>query len=699
MAKKQIDWMKDKIMHDRVCEMSFGDMPTKAFFEKLKRLKSNQEPNAVYGDNGSVEEDPIKVVNIAKEFFEKKFKPTNYPPNSNLYRKFVHQLLILDDNDLDRLNLMRPVTLEELWDIIMSFKNGKTPGIDGLSIEFYKKNFEVIKHHLLNFINDIIFGKHIPRKFNTGIIKLLYKKGDAKDLGNYRPITLMNVDLKIVTKIFTVRLKPILAKVLHSDQFAQPGKQISDLNCLIRDILEEMENGDQDNFFVKFDFAKAFDSLDQNFLYSCLEKMNFPGNFIAFLKKLYNNAISKVMINGHISKAFKLSRGSRQGDPLSLYIFIIVLNALIIYLNLDSCLIPFRSKSNKKYLTQAYADDFNVTTSSLSTLLRVFHHLDDFRKVSGLKVNMGKTNGYFFNKSGLIEIDHLPLPSTNWNVNLVILGIPYGNKSFVKQYWKDIVSDIRGCLADYNNVYTTFDAKSIISKSLILPKISYVATVLDIPLEIKRSLESMIFRNIIPNGKTFVSLMDLAQKRKFGGYNIDHTSIHASVFSLIPIFKYVKNKIENIPLTKEQFFIEYNLGIYLANVLGIPVNNSTPHRLTPMKPYANILKFLREMHISREDLMSGKVKSVYEKIIFSKNKVHGNFPKWSRLHSPVLPNYLKTFNYRASVDILPCKTKFVEFGLDTDSRCNFCQLHPDTIPYVFCNCLFFYRFGRFWIKF
>ena len=507
-----------------------------------------------------------------------------------------------------------------------------------------------------------------------------------KDLGNYRPITLMNVDLKIITKIFTLRLKPILSKILHADQFAQPGKQISDLNCLIRDILEEMENGDHDNFFVKFDFEKAFDSLDQTFLFNCLEKMNFPKTFIDFLKKLYSNAVSKVMINGHISKVFKLSRGSRQGDPLSLYIFIIVLNALIIYLNLDPCLIPFSSKSNKKFLTQAYADDLNVTTSSLSTLLRTFRHLDDFRKVSGLKVNLGKTNGYFFNKTGLIEIDHLPLPSTNWNVNLRILGIPHGSINFVKQYWKDVIQDVRVCLHDYNSVYSTYDAKSMITKSLILPKVSYIATVLDMPTEIKKSLESMIFRYIIPKGKTDMSLLDLAQKRKFGGYNIDHTFIHATVFSLIPIFKYVKNKIENIPLTKEQFFIEYNLGIFLSNLLKIPLNNRTPHRLTPMKPYANILKFLREMNITKDDLINGKVKSVYEKIIFSKNKVHGSFPKWYRVHSIVLPNYLKTFNYKASVDILPCKTKFVEFGLDTDSRCNYCKLHPDTVLHMFCNC-------------
>ena len=114
--------------------------------------------------------------------------------------------------------------------------------------------------------------------------------------------------------------------------------------------------------------------------------MNFPKTFIDFLKKLYNNAVSKVMINGYMSKGFKVSRGSRQGDPLSLYIFVIVLNALIVYLNCDSCLIPYVSRSNKKFLTQAYADDLNVTTTSMTTLLRIFHYLEDFRKVSGLKI-------------------------------------------------------------------------------------------------------------------------------------------------------------------------------------------------------------------------------------------------------------------------------------------------------------------------
>jgi len=237
----------------------------------------------------------------------------------------------------------------------------------------------------------------------------------------------------------------------------------------------------------------------------------------------------------------------------------------------------------------------------------------------------------------------------------------------------------------YDNVYSTYDAKSIISKSLILPKVSYTATVLSIPNDVCNSLENLIVKYIIPRGKSMLSLTDLAQKRSCGGYNIDHTWIHASVFMLIPIFKYVKNKVENIPLSNEQYYIEYNIGLQLSQILGIPFNNCTPHRVTPMKSYALILRFIKEMGISGEDLIKGKVKTIYEKIILRRNQF-GSASHWSRNHCNVLPNYLKTFNYKLSMNILPCKTNFVDFGLDTDSRCNFCNIHPDTVPHMFSRC-------------
>jgi len=272
-----------------------------------------------------------------------------------------------------------------------------------------------------------------------------------------------------------------------------------------------MENSDNDNFFIQFDFEKAFDSIDQNFLFKCLEKMNFPKSFIKFLKKLYNSSVSKVMVHGFLSKAFKLSRGSRQGDPLSLYIFVIVLNALIIYLNENDQLLPFISKSNKKFLTQGYADDLNLTTRSTETILKIFNILEEFRKVSGLKVNYDKTKGLIFNKSGNVNTDILPLPSSNWNCNLKILGIPYGSESFVANFWQNILQMVKTDLKQYQPVYSTFDAKSIITKSLILPKVSYAASVINIPSNVKKNIDASVFRYVLPKGKFDTNLTMLAQ--------------------------------------------------------------------------------------------------------------------------------------------------------------------------------------------
>ena len=104
-----------------------------------------------------------------------------------------------------------------------------------------------------------------------------------------------------------------------------------------------------------------------------------------------------------------------------------------------------------------------------------------------------------------------------------------------------------------------------------------------------------------------------------------------------------------------------------------------------MKAYAIILKLIRDVNITGEDLVKGKIKLIYEKFIFTqvKNRPYTNY---SRLHLKMFPNYLKTFNYKLSVDILPCKIKFVDFALDTDSKCNFCKINADSLYHIFAHC-------------
>ena len=104
---------------------------------------------------------------------------------------------------------------------MFTFENCTSPGIDGVSIEFYKTTFHIIKNDLCDVINSMLNRKFIQRKIKTGITKLIHKGGDEFDIKNYRPITLINVDLKIFSKIIDERLKPILDELLHDTQFAK----------------------------------------------------------------------------------------------------------------------------------------------------------------------------------------------------------------------------------------------------------------------------------------------------------------------------------------------------------------------------------------------------------------------------------------------------------------------------------------------
>ena len=174
--------------------------------------------------------------------------------------------------------LCRDFTLEEIWDAIVSFMIGKSPGPDGLSIEFYKTNFSIIKYDLLAFFNKIKNSEFVPSKIKAGLITLIPKGDSASpDIANYRGITLNNVDLKIYTKMLHFRLTPFLENYIHSSQFANKGKKIWELNCVLRDIFNEMNaDSGNDSFMVRIDFRKAFDCINMNFLYKVMEKMGLP---------------------------------------------------------------------------------------------------------------------------------------------------------------------------------------------------------------------------------------------------------------------------------------------------------------------------------------------------------------------------------------------------------------------------------------
>ena len=145
---------------------------------------------------------------------------------------------------------------------------------------------------------------------------LIEKKGKDKRLvKNWRPISLTNTDAKLASKTLAKRLEKVLPEVIHFNQNAfAKGRTIFDAVTTIDDVIG----------YARYK-EKAFDSLNLNHLLRVLHAFNFGPSFILWIRVLYNNASSCVMNNGFITGPFALSRGVRQEDPFSPYLFIIAL--------------------------------------------------------------------------------------------------------------------------------------------------------------------------------------------------------------------------------------------------------------------------------------------------------------------------------------------------------------------------------------
>ncbi len=192
------------------------------------------------------------------------------------------------------------------------------------------------------------------------ILTLIPKKGDLGSLKNWRPVSLICVDFKILSKSLTNRLKKYMASVIHMDQtFCVPKRTIFDNLFLMRDMITVAKMHNLDIGFLSLDQEKAFDRVDHQYLFKTLEAFGFGPYFVSLIKMLYNEIYSMLKINGSLTRPFSVTRGIRQRCPLSGLLYAISIEPLLVSLRkeLSGFNISSAPSVNSVKLT-AYADDF-----------------------------------------------------------------------------------------------------------------------------------------------------------------------------------------------------------------------------------------------------------------------------------------------------------------------------------------------------
>ena len=201
-----------------------------------------------------------------------------------------------------KIDLDKPFTDKEIEKAIEKLPNGKSPGLDGFPIEFYKKYWYKVKELFMPYLN-YVRTKGLSNTRNLSVIKLVYKKtGEIYLLTNYRPISLINTDVKIITKALAERLLYVLPTVIHQTQTAVYGRKIDQNIHLVRDLIEIANRDDDTAAFIFLDQEKAFDRVNHKFLFKTMKTFGIGDTFINWVKTIYSNATSILNVNGHFSK-------------------------------------------------------------------------------------------------------------------------------------------------------------------------------------------------------------------------------------------------------------------------------------------------------------------------------------------------------------------------------------------------------------
>jgi hypothetical protein len=314
-------------------------------------------------------------------------------------------------------------TADEVLQAIHDMKSLAAPGPDGLPALFYQNYWDIIGKDVTYMILEVLNNQGDPSQLNHTHICLIPKGNNPKNPSEFRPISLCNVSLKIITKTIANRIKNILPDVISQNQSAFiHGRLITDNTLIASDIFHYLQHTKRKNGYVgiKTDMAKSYDRVEWDFLETTLRIMGFPMDMVQTIMKCVTTVTFSILINGQPSPSFQPQRGLRQGDPLSPYLFIIcadVLSGLISRaqsnLSIHGVKIAPRAPEISHLL---FADDsLFFCRANIEEITTLNSLITKYQNASGQMVNLGKSEMIFSKgtdngtREAIQQVLHIPI--------------------------------------------------------------------------------------------------------------------------------------------------------------------------------------------------------------------------------------------------------------------------------------------------
>ena len=686
------DELEGRKIRSRIKWMEEGETPSSFFLKSENQKFQKHFMSSVWNAEGREVFSLPDLIAAHEYFYSALFSDEPIDDDSqDLLISYISRSLSEEDRELCE----GLVTLQELTEALKLMNRNKSPGPDGLTVEFYSLFWESLGPLLVEVLNESYRESELCESMKVSVTRLVHKSDDKRNLKNWRPISLLNLDYKIGSKALSLRLSKVLEGIIDSDQSCSvPNRSIFSNLALLRDTLSYIEWSGEKGILVSLDQEKAFDRVNRSFLMKLLNRFGFGPSFRNWIFTLYHGAYMRILVNDFLTEPVYLHRGVRQGDALSPMLYLLCVEVLAVVIRaspqIEGFLLP--GASGLQFKVSQYADDTTVFVKDERSLSTLFEKIALYERGSGAKLNRKKTKAMWLGQWRDRGDEPLGL---NWVNKMKLLGIVFGTVNVERDNWEPRISKSEKSLSLWKSRSLSMIGRVLVLNILGLSKLLFVSRVLEPPSWVCVRVNGLIWPFLWGSKIETVARKTIICPLKDGGLGLKEFRLQGRASRLAALYNILNSR-----GCKAFFLLKYFCGVQLSRIRTEWQDlrdNLTPSATRPTRFYSRLLEALRSLTIPQGFSFSSRAfYSLFLRAVstvpilprqwsFFLPKRFSLSAHWSLVRDSFSENCKNDLAWLISLRAVKVRNSLRNWGYINSSQCASCR-RVETIDHCFLNC-------------
>ncbi|KAJ9536697.1 hypothetical protein OSB04_un000082 [Centaurea solstitialis] len=563
MQRAKVKWLRE------------GDSNTRFFHMVIKEKRHSQQIHAIRNMSGSyVYDDDVPVAFL--DHLKSIIGTTDQTIDPRVPEGLLTKTLSMEDANF----MIRQFSDNDIKEAMFGIGNEKAPGPDGFSAKFFKATWDIVGKDVSIAIHNFFYRSHLVGELNHTLLCLLPKSPNASSVSDFRPIACCTVLYKCISKMLVARIKPVLDELVSRTQSAFiPGRKITDNILMAHELVVGYHlHVGQPRCAFKIDIRKAYDMVSWEFLINMLTGFGFHPALVRWIKEMITTPSFSIALNGEVSGFFRGARGIRQGDPLSPYLFTLVMEGFSLLFRKciqEAADFRFHKGCQELDITHlCFADDLFVFTygdvGSVEILKRALHL---FAKHSGLSANLQKSEVFFGNVSSEMQTAILNcLPFSMGSLPIRYLGVPLSPVTLRVADYGVLFTKVKARIGNWKAKFLSFAGRKQLIISVLQSLNLYWMAIFLFPSAVIHSIEAL-FRDFLwaqgnsSKGKCKVAWELVCRPLRNGGLGFKRLTTWNRALIMKHLWDILTNR-ESLWITWIRRFCIGELGVWRARCLS-----------------------------------------------------------------------------------------------------------------------------------